>query len=74
MKPESWWRQKNKTKKKKQQQQNKNKLYKSQKIGSELICTAACVHVDAGVSVKDRIYQMNTTMQTLFASLSDKMK
>ena len=52
----------------------KKYIYKSQKIGSEMICTAACVHVDAGVSVKDRISQMNTTMQTLFASLSDKMK
>ena len=30
--------------------------------------------MDADVSVKDMISQMNNTMQTLFASLSDKMK
>lgn len=52
----------------------KKKLYKSQKNNSEVICTAASVHVDADVSVKDMITQMNNTMQTLFASLSDKMK
>ena len=52
----------------------KKKLYKPQKKGGETICTAASVHVDADVSVKDMISQMNNTMQTLFASLSDKMK
>ena len=52
----------------------KKKLYKSQKKDTELIRTASCVHVDADVSVKDIISQMNTTMQTLFASLSDTMK
>ena len=41
---------------------------------SELICTAASVHVDADVSVKDMICQMNNTMQSLFSSLNDKIK
>ena len=50
----------------------KKKLDKAQS-NSEVICTAASVHVDANVSVKEIISQMNTTMQTLFASLSDKM-
>ena len=50
----------------------KKKLYKAQNH-SEVICTAASVHVDADVSVKEMISQLNTTMQTFFASLSDKM-
>ena len=55
----------------------KKKLYKhdkSQKKDSEVICTAASVHVGADVSVKGMISQMNKTMHTLFESLSDKMK
>lgn len=52
----------------------KKKLYKSQKKDSEVICTAASVHVDGDVSVKGMISQMNKTMHTLFESLSDKMK
>ena len=52
----------------------KKKLYKSQKKDSEVICTAASVNVDADVSVKGMISQMNKTMHTLFESLSDKMK
>ena len=52
----------------------KKKLYKSPKKESELICTAASVHVDADVSVKDMICQMNNTMQSLFSSLNDKIK
>ena len=52
----------------------KNKLYKSPQKESELICTAASVHVDADVSVKDMICQMNNTMHPLFSSLNDKIK